>query len=362
MSSTEEPRQKRTHSDESEKDLVEEIVTGDLPVTPVAGPSNKKVKVSLAEDSEPEMSTELEELATLTNVDILIEVGSGGYGVVYLGTKMTNTSGDEQVERFAVKVVRYPDQDKRERVLEEVSFLRDTSDHPNFVRFYQSWELQGLGPVEPSRLIIKMEYVKYDLFTIVEHTDTFDGPFTFPALRRLAKCLIDGLTYLHGKNIVHHDIKEENIMVQLPSAKTLEDFENTFEGLAEASYKIIDFGLAERVEPGEEASATSTLVRGTTSMYSRDKYNCEDIFNPYFADAYAVGCVFLSILTIEFQDVRQAKENDEWQSARQLLSKLETENEIDQLKGTKLLALLYHLLAEAPEDRVFLSQIKEDDY
>jgi len=44
--------------------------------------------------------------------------------------------------------------------------------------------------------------------------------------------LIDGLEYLHGRNVVHNDIKPPNLLI------TLDD-----------TLKISDFGVAEKISP-----------------------------------------------------------------------------------------------------------------
>jgi len=60
---------------------------------------------------------------------------------------------------------------------------------------------------------------------------TQKGPYNESDARAVFKQLLDGLVYLHGKNIVHRDLKLENLMLSRAGSLT--------EGL-----KIVDFGLA----------------------------------------------------------------------------------------------------------------------
>jgi serine/threonine protein kinase len=73
-------------------------------------------------------------------------------------------------------------------------------------------------------------------------------PFTEPQAKKIMKILIASIEYIHKKNIVHLDLKLENILV-----KDINDH---------SSMKIIDFGIS-----GLLSKVGGELVKAGTLMY-----------------------------------------------------------------------------------------------
>ncbi len=67
----------------------------------------------------------------------------------------------------------------------------------------------------------------------------YNEPFSQEVVQHIMKQIISGFVYLHSAQILHRDIKLENILVQFP---TVEDKENL--NMLKAKIKIIDFGFA----------------------------------------------------------------------------------------------------------------------
>ncbi len=152
------------------------------------------------------------------------EIGRGGMGIVY-------EAEDTQLKRtVALKFMSRSlavDPSNRKRFTQEAR-TASALNHPNICTIYEVGEAGG----DP---YIAMEYVEG------RPLDTLIPPQGLPAdeVRRTAIQIAEGVRHAHERNIVHRDLKTSNIMI-------------TPEGRA----KILDFGLAKRIEGPELGQVT----------------------------------------------------------------------------------------------------------
>ncbi|MBM3457235.1 MAG: hypothetical protein FJX77_01695, partial [Armatimonadetes bacterium] len=159
--------------------------------------------------------------------EIRRELGRGAMGVVYEAHDRSRGM-DVALKVLAGRGVGTPEARRRqvERFYREARALASLS-HPNIVRIFEKGELAG-------RPYFSMELVRG---TTLRDRLRYSGPLSVPELVRLALELCSALEYLHCRDIIHRDVKPENIML-LPDARS----------------KLMDFGvaqiLAEDVEQG----------------------------------------------------------------------------------------------------------------
>ncbi|KAJ3226639.1 Serine/threonine-protein kinase plk4 [Clydaea vesicula] len=98
------------------------------------------------------------------------------------------------------------------------------------------------------------------------------GPITEKQLRPLLKDLIDGLLYLHSKNIIHRDLKLSNLL------------------LTKNHLKIADFGLAVKLSQQEQKTLCGTPNYISPEIVKRQPYGLA-------SDAWSLGCMIVTLLT-----------------------------------------------------------------
>jgi tetratricopeptide (TPR) repeat protein len=198
-------------------------------------------------------------------------LGSGGMGEVYAGF-------DERLDRpVALKRIwsgREGDATARRRFQREARAVARLH-HPAIVQVYD-WVESGDGDW------IVMELVEgWPLRQLLR-----DGPLAPGRAARLARDVLVGLAVAHAGGIVHRDLKAENVMVAADSSP----------GKVEQA-KILDFGLARRVDPDNSETRLSTeggLV-GTLSAMSPEQVRGGEI-GPR-SDLFALGTLLYEMVT-----------------------------------------------------------------
>lgn len=158
---------------------------------------------------------------TIEHYEIVRKLGAGGSGVVYLAT-------DTLLQRPVVlKILRaglLSAQQMRSTVLREAR-LASAIEHPNVCAIYEVGETGDEG-------YIVMQYVPgQSIDQLIGR-----GPGTPQLVLSVGIQIADGLQAAHGLGIFHRDLKPQNVML-------------TEGGLV----KILDFGLARRLTPGDAA-------------------------------------------------------------------------------------------------------------
>lgn len=147
-------------------------------------------------------------------------LGSGAYGEVRKAKFKTNG------ELRAVKIITKASQTKEEqdRLINEVDILRGL-DHPNIIRIFEFYQDE------------KYFYIVTELCTGGELFDKIVESKNFSEKKacEVIQQVLSAIAYCHSNKIVHRDLKPENLL--LDSTK------------ADATIKVIDFGLSRVFEP-----------------------------------------------------------------------------------------------------------------
>ncbi|HKP38396.1 MAG TPA: protein kinase [Pyrinomonadaceae bacterium] len=229
----------------------------------------------------------------LLNYEILEKLGAGGHGDVY-------RARDIRLNRLVViKVLPHEltDNDRNLKRFEREAQLISSLDHPNVCTVYGFDEVEGL------HLMIMQLIEGRTVRQLVN-----GRPLKLETALRIGIQVADALATIHGRNIIHRDIKAGNVMV-------------TDEGLV----KILDFGLAKFIEETDtKTSITSQEIqitepgspRGTATYAAPEQARGEDV--DHRADIFSTGVLLYEMLTGTWpfhgknvRDVRSALINDE---------------------------------------------------
>lgn len=115
------------------------------------------------------------------------------------------------------------------------------------------------------------EYLEHDLLGIVDKKVNLE----IPHIKCIMKQLLEGLYFLHSKNVVHRDIKSANILMN-----------------KNGEIKLADFGLA-RLMDMKNQNYTNRVV---TLWYRSPELLLGSVNYTTAIDMWSVGCCFAEIL------------------------------------------------------------------
>ena len=180
----------------------------------------------------------------MTQIEDLIlikELGHGGYGKVYLSKKL-----NYNIYYATKKIQRAPidsNSEKLKKFHAEINIM-NTLHHENIIRYY------GIKKTNNYYYVI-MEYANGgDLHDCLEeYIKKYHRPFPEEIVQYLMRQIVEAVAFIHSYNVIHRDLKLENIMVNFDSEKDKQDL-----NMMRAKIKIIDFGVSKT-----EAKATTII-------------------------------------------------------------------------------------------------------
>ncbi|XP_053318722.1 serine/threonine-protein kinase WNK1 isoform X2 [Spea bombifrons] len=234
---------------------------------PVEEESERSLQEKLAEENE-----ELETKAVGFSPDgrflkFDIEIGRGSFKTVYKGLDTETTVEVAWCELQDRKLSK----SERQRFKEEAGMLKGLQ-HPNIVRFYDSWESTLKGK---KCIVLVTELMTSG--TLKTYLKRFKV-MKLKVLRSWCRQILKGLQFLHTRTppIIHRDLKCDNIFITGPTG----------------SVKIGDLGLATLKRASFAKSVIGTPEFMAPEMYE-EKYD-ESV------DVYAFGMCMLEMATSEY--------------------------------------------------------------
>ncbi|KAJ7620605.1 kinase-like domain-containing protein [Mycena polygramma] len=135
------------------------------------------------------------------------KIGQGSSAVVYVA-KMLATD-----RKVAIKEVDMAKQPRKELMVNEILVLKE-SHHPNIVNFLECYLVKN------NDLWVIMEYMEGSLDRVIEHNDAMEEAQISSICFETCK----GIAHLHSRNIIHRDIKSDNILLDVAGKVKITDF------------------------------------------------------------------------------------------------------------------------------------------
>ncbi len=193
------------------------------------------------------------------------EVGAGGMATVYLAEDLKHH------RKVAVKVLRAELSETvgPERFVREIEIAAGLT-HPHILPLYDSGEADGF-------LFYVMPYVEGES---LRERLAREGELPISDAVRILKEVADALAKAHAQGVVHRDIKPDNVM------------------LADRHALVADFGVAKAISEatGRHAITTAGVALGTPSYMSPEQASADPHID-HRADIYAFGAMAYEMLT-----------------------------------------------------------------
>lgn len=255
-------------------------------------------------------------------------IGHGGMATVYRGQDEA-LGRDIAVKLFRASAVAPDDVDRQET---EMRLLASLS-HPGLVTLFDAGKDDAGrddGEAGEPRAFLVMELVDGpDLRKRLREVERLSPP----EVAYLGAELAGALAYIHGRGVIHRDVKPANILLPPVVAGTL------------PRAKLTDFGIARMLDGARITAANATL--GTANYLSPEQASSQDV--GFSSDIYSLGLVLLEAVTghIEFGG----------SAVEAAIARLSRDPEVPDKLGNYWCALLKSMTARDPDQRPTAAEV-----
>lgn len=239
--------------------LVQKIQNGLLSLRP--GSSSKLTKAAASTSLSKMAEESFEQMYNIENI-----IGNGGFGVVYAGTRKGDGLPVAIKHVWKNRVTQWvPSDDGQSPLPLEVALLRQVRHIDGCVRLLDVYE-----QVDSFVLILERPSPCRDLFDVI----TERGVLPESMARDFMKQIVSTLLEVHAAGVVHNDVKDENILVEMPHGRL----------------RLIDFGAGRPLH-----SDVYTQFDGTR-VYAPPEWIKQRRFRAVPATAWSLGVLLYDMV------------------------------------------------------------------
>lgn len=194
-------------------------------------------------------------------------LGNGSFGIVYQAT-VAETNGTVAIKKVF--------QDKRYKN-RELEILRDLGKHPNIIGLRAAFHTCGEKRDE-LYLNLVMEYMPETVYRVMRSYQKMQPRRAIPTLfiKLYIYQVSRALAHMHAQNVVHRDIKPQNLLVDSSTTHSL---------------RLCDFGSAKALTGGGDSVQyiCSRYYRAPELIFGSSDYTCS-------IDMWSTGCALAEML------------------------------------------------------------------
>lgn len=214
-------------------------------------------------------------------------IGSGGFAKVFKVFDFANS------HYVALKIASVRPEYKQFTLQREVELVNSLSSHPNIARYDACYRFdRGLSGEEDYAILKFYEDGNLDQFLKTHQVTKED-------IRFIVKGILEGILFLHRNNIIHRDLKSQNILVHRDNGIW--------------TPVITDFGLSKRI--GGDTTLTNSSIGLSYAYAAPEQIKNEKTYKN--VDLWATGVIIFRILTGELP-FQSARGDDEKSASSQI--------------------------------------------
>ncbi|KAH8740808.1 protein kinase [Cryptosporidium ryanae] len=278
------------------------------------------------------------------------KIGQGGYGKCYL---IETKKYVEKDEKLVAKVVNIGSmtQIEKDRAIQEIMIL-EVVDHTNVIKLVEFYKTENL-------LCIVMELGEYgnlddEITTRKNYSELIKKKyFTEDEIMYIFIQIIFGVKYLHDNNIIHSDIKSNNVVL----------FSN---GLI----KLTDFGISS-ILTNKDATCIGNVendhnIKGTFYYLAPEIY--ENMKSDKYSDYWSIGCLLMEMCSLEkvfrkytIQELMILSIKNSKVFTDEIENHLKV-NKVNDRYSNELIGIIKGLLNPDPKKRLTIEKILNNSY